>query len=58
MRQIIPYLVGFLLVFLGFVAGFFTAAICAAAGRGEEQDRIFEEEIRHRMGHDWPVSKE
>jgi len=27
-------------MFLGFVIGFITAALCCAAGRGEEQDEV------------------
>jgi hypothetical protein len=40
------YLAAFALVFIGFVLGFFTAAICAAAGRAEREDEILEQELR------------
>jgi hypothetical protein len=40
------YLAAFVLVFIGFVLGFFTAAICAAAGKADRQDEIFEKELR------------
>jgi len=38
------YLAAFALVFIGFVLGFFTAAICAAADWSDRQDEIFEKE--------------
>jgi len=41
-----PYLIGFGLVFIGFILGFFTAMLCVVAGRAEEMEK----EILRRKG--------
>jgi len=44
------FLIGFLLMCVGFVIGFITAALCCAAGRGEEQDEIMREALERKGG--------